>query len=58
MNKKIFQEQFVDLMSSFIYETIKEKAKTKNNIKKSINNFETIWIDMVRESKKNVKRKI
>tara|TARA_B100000427_G_scaffold287543_1_gene262226 strand:+ start:256 stop:432 length:177 start_codon:yes stop_codon:yes gene_type:complete len=57
MNKKIFQEQFVDLMSSFIYETIKEKAKTKNNIKKSINNFETIWIDMVRENKRNVKRK-
>ena len=57
MNKKIFQEQFVDLMSSFIYETIKEKAKTKNNIKKSIKNLETICIDMVREKKRNVKRK-
>ena len=57
MSKKMFQEQFVDLLTDFMYVNLKEKVKTKSNIRKSINTFEDIWIDMLRESKKNVKRK-
>jgi hypothetical protein len=37
---------------------LKEKVKTKTNIKKSIRAFEDIWIDMLRESKRNEKRKV
>jgi len=40
-----------------MYMNLKDKVKTKSNIKKSIRSFEDIWIDMLRESKKNVKRK-
>ena len=58
MSKKMFQEQFVDLLANFMYNNLKEKGKTKANIRKSINNFEDIWLTMLRESKKNVKRKI
>ena len=53
----MFTKQFLDSLSSFIYEYLKEKAKTKANIKKGINIFETIWLEMLRESKKNDKRK-
>ena len=56
-SKKMFQEQFVDLLVDFMYNNLKEKVKTKANIKKSVNAFEDIWLDMLRESKKNVKRK-
>ena len=58
MSKNFFQKQFVDLLTDFMYVNLKEKVKTKSNIRKSINTFENIWIDMLRESKKNVKRKI
>ena len=57
MTKKFFQKQFVDLLTDFMYVNLKEKVKTKSNIRKSINTFEDIWINMLRESKKNVKRK-
>ena len=57
MNKKMFQELFVDSLSSFIYIALKEKSKTKSNIKKSINTFEDMWIYNLRESKKIDKRK-
>ena len=57
MPKKMFQQQFLDLLVDFMYVDLKEKVKTKSNIKKSINNFEDIWLTMLRESKKNVKRK-
>jgi hypothetical protein len=57
MPKKMFQQQFVDYLAGFIYIDLKNKVKTKSNIKKSIRSFEDIWIDMLRESKKNVKRK-
>ena len=57
MSKKIFQKQFVDLLVDFMYVNLKEKVKTKSNIRKSIHTFEDIWLDMLRESKKNVKRK-
>ena len=57
MSKKIFQKQFVDLLVDFMYVNLKEKVKTKANIRKSIHTFEDIWSDMLRESKKNVKRK-
>ena len=53
----MFTKQFLDSMSDFIYIDLKEKAKTKANIKKSINIFETIWLEMLRESRKNGKRK-
>ena len=53
----MFQKQFVDLLVDFMYNNLKEKVKTKANIKKSIHTFEDIWLDMLRESKKNVKRK-
>ena len=57
MPKKMFQQQFLDLLVDFLYMNLKEKVKSKSNIKKSIRVFEDIWIDMLRESKKNVKRK-
>ena len=57
MPKKMFQQQFLDLLVDFMYVDLKEKVKTKSNIKKSIHSFEDIWIGMLRESKKNVKRK-
>ena len=53
----MFQEQFVDSLVEFVYINLKEKRKTKANIKKSIHSFEDIWLTMLRESKKNVKRK-
>tara|TARA_Y100001963_G_scaffold137490_1_gene201230 strand:- start:197 stop:373 length:177 start_codon:yes stop_codon:yes gene_type:complete len=57
MTKKFFQKQFVDLLTDFMYVNLKEKVKTKSNIRKSINTFEDIWINMLRESKRDVKRK-
>ena len=57
MTKKIFQKQFVDLLVDLIYNKLKEKEITKANIKKSVHTFEVIWLTMIRESKKNVKRK-
>tara|TARA_R110000765_G_scaffold313243_1_gene406280 strand:+ start:303 stop:482 length:180 start_codon:yes stop_codon:yes gene_type:complete len=51
MIKKIFQEQFVDLLSTFIYNDLKEKVKTKSNIKKSVRSFEDMWVNSLRESK-------
>ena len=57
MSKKMFQQQFLDLLVDFMYMDLREKVKSKSNIKKSIRAFEDIWIDMLRESKKNDKRK-
>ena len=57
MTKKFFQKQFVDLLVDLIYNKLKEKEITKANIKKSVHTFEDIWLTMIRESKKNVKRK-
>ena len=56
-NKKMFQGQFVDLLADFMYNDLKEKVKSKTNIKKSVNAFEDTWINMLKESKKNDKRK-
>ena len=57
MNKKMFTDQFLDLMASFLYSYLKGKAKTKTNIKKSISNFERVWLESIKESK-NADRKI
>mgnify|MGYP003668910750 FL=1 len=57
MSKKMFQQQFLDLLVDFMYMDLKEKVKSKSHIKKSIRAFEDIWIDMLRESKKNDRRK-
>jgi len=57
MNKNFFQAQFVDLLTDFMYNDLKEKVKSKTNIKKSVKAFEDTWINMLRESKKNDKRK-
>ena len=57
MSKKMFQQQFLDLLVDFMYMDLKEKVKSKSNIIKSKRAFEDIWIDMLRESKKNDKRK-
>ena len=57
VNKQMFKKQFLDSLADFIYINLKEKAKTKANIRKSINVFETIWLEMLRESRKNGKRK-
>ena len=57
MSKSFFQGQFVDLLTDFMYNDLKEKVKSKANIKKSVNAFEDTWINMLRESKKNDKRK-
>ena len=51
MNKKMFTNQFLDLMASFIYNYLKGKAKTKANIKASISNFEHVWLESVRENR-------
>ena len=53
----MFTKQFLDSMASFIYEYIKEKKKTKANIKKSINVFETTWLKMLQGKEKDGKRK-
>tara|TARA_R110000787_G_C13296296_1_gene434054 strand:- start:494 stop:655 length:162 start_codon:yes stop_codon:yes gene_type:complete len=52
MSKSFFQGQFVDLLTDFMYNDLKEKVKSKANIKKSVNAFEDTWINMLRESKK------
>ena len=57
MPKKMFQDEFVNYLTDFIFINIKDKVKTKTNIKKSIQTFEDIWLDMLRERKKNAKRK-
>ena len=57
MSKNFFQAQFVDLLTDFMYNDLKEKVKSKTNIKKSVKAFEDTWINMLRESKKNDKRK-
>ena len=57
MNKSFFQPQFVDLLADFMYNDLKEKVKSKVNIKKSIYSFEDTWLNMLRESKRDVKRK-
>ena len=57
MIKSFFQPQFVDLLADFMYNDLKEKVKSKSNIKKSINTFEDTWVNMLRKSKKNDKRK-
>ena len=57
MTKKFFQKQFVDLLTDFMYNDLKEKVKSKVNIKKSIYSFEDTWLNMLRESRRNVKRK-
>ena len=57
VNKQMFTKQFLDSLSDFIYINLKEKAKTKANIKKSIIIFETLWLGMLRESKKNENKK-
>ena len=57
MIKSFFQPQFVDLLTDFMYIDLKEKVKSKSNIKKSINTFEDTWVNMLRNSKKNDKRK-
>ena len=57
MTKSFFQPQFVDLLTDFMYNDLKEKVKSKANIKKSVNAFEDTWINMLRESKKNDKKK-
>ena len=41
-----------------MYMYLNEKVKTKTKKKKSIRAFEDIWIDMLRESKRNEKRKV
>jgi len=58
VNKKMFTKQFLDLMSLFIYEYMREKKKTKANIRKSIQAFEITWLEMLRGKEKNDKRKI
>ena len=57
MSKKMFQTQFVDSLTDFMYNDLKEKVKSKVNIKKSIYSFEDTWLNMLRESRRNVKRK-
>ena len=57
MSKKMFQTQFVDSLTDFMYNDLKEKVKSKVNIKKSIYSFEDTWLNMLRESKRDVKRK-
>ena len=54
----MFTKQFLDSLSDFIYIDLKEKAKTKANIRKSIQAFETTWLEMLRGKEKNDKRKI
>lgn len=57
MNKQMFTSQFLDLMASFIYNDLKGKTKTKANIKAGIINFEHVWLESIRESKKSENKK-
>ena len=57
VNKQMFTKQFLDSLSDFVYINLKEKAKKKANKRKSITVFETIWLEMLRESKKNANKK-
>ena len=57
MDKKMFTNQFLDSMASFLYSYLKGKEKTKTNIKAGLSNFEHVWLESVRENK-NAKRKI
>ena len=56
MDKKMFTNQFLDSMASFLYSYLKGKEKTKTNIKAGLSNFEHVWLESVRENK-NVNRK-
>ena len=56
--RQMFQQQFRDLLVDFLYMHLKEKAKTKSNIKKTIATFEDMWLETLRENKKNDKRKV
>tara|TARA_R100001480_G_scaffold61798_2_gene74213 strand:- start:1198 stop:1362 length:165 start_codon:yes stop_codon:yes gene_type:complete len=54
----MFQQQFRDLLVDFLYMHLKEKVKTKSNLKKTITTFEDMWLETLRENKKNDKRKV
>ena len=54
----MFQQQFRDLLVDFLYMHLKGKAKTKSNLKKTIATFEDMWLETLRENKKNDKRKV
>ena len=56
--RRIFTEHFLDVFSTFIYANLKDKPKTKANIRKSIKTFEDIWVHSIREKKKNEIRKV
>ena len=58
MNKQMFSDQLIILMSEFIYDKIKGKPITEANVRKSIRAFENMWLTSVREIKKNDKRKV
>ena len=56
--RQMFQQQFRDLLVDFLYMHLKEKTKTKSNLKKTIATFEDMWLETLRENKKNDKRKV
>ena len=56
--RQMFQQQFRDLLVDILYMHLKEKAKTKSNLKKTIATFEDMWLETLRENKKNDKRKV
>jgi len=56
--RQMFQQQFRDLLVDFLYMHLKGKAKTKLSIKKTVHTFEDMWLETLRENKKNDKRKV
>ena len=56
--RQMFQQQFRDLLVDFLYMHLKGKAKTKLSIKKTVQTFEDMWLETLRENKNNDKRKV
>ena len=51
-NKKIFTNDFTDMLSDFLYKCIKNKGNKKSIIKNGINAFEHLWIFSMRKNQK------
>ena len=56
----MFQQQFRDLLLDFLYTHLRGKQTpiAKTYLKKTILTFEDMWLETLRENKKNDKRKV
>ena len=58
--RQMFQQQFRDLLLDFLYTHLRGKQTpiAKTYLKKTILTFEDMWLETLRENKKNDKRKV